>query len=52
MLIIIMSLISLPIVPPVIPECTAADGVNNDQEDEEYDVDNSHLLPISLEVLQ
>lgn len=47
-----MRLISLPIVPPVIPECTATNGVDNDEENEEYDVDNRHLLPISLEVLQ
>lgn len=52
MLIMLKSLISLPIVLPVIPECAAADGVYNDQENQEYDVDYGHLLPISLEVLQ
>lgn len=52
MLIILKSLISLPIVLPVIPERAATDGVYNDQENQEYDVHNGHLLPISLEVLQ
>jgi hypothetical protein len=36
----------------VVPECTASNGVHNDEENKEYNVDNSHLLPITLEVVQ
>lgn len=48
---ILVSLKSLPI-PPIIPECTAPNGVHNNEEDEEYYVNNSYLLPVSLDVLE
>ncbi|CAL1358588.1 unnamed protein product [Linum trigynum] len=40
------------VVPPVVPESTAPDGVDDDEEDEEDDVDYGHTLPVALEVVE
>ena len=40
------------VVPSVVPKRTASDGVHNDEEYKKNNVDNSHLLPIPLEVVQ
>jgi len=40
------------VAPSVVTESTAADGVDNDEEDKEDDVDHSHPFPVGLEVLQ
>lgn len=40
------------IVLPVVPESAAPDRVHNNQDDEEYNVNHSHLLPIMLDVIQ
>ncbi|KAH9618748.1 hypothetical protein KSS87_021337 [Heliosperma pusillum] len=37
------------VVPPVASESTAADGVDDNQEDEEDNVDNRHLLPVAFQ---
>lgn len=44
--------LALPIISQVIPECAATNRVHNDEEDEEYDINNCHLLPVSLKALQ
>lgn len=44
---------SLPgVVSAVVAESAAADGVDDDEEDEEDDVDDGHLLPVALEVVE
>ena len=40
------------IVFPVVPEGATLDRVDNDEADEEYNVDDSHPLPIMLEVIK
>lgn len=44
--------LSVGIVPPAVPKRAASDGVNNDEHDEEYNVDYSNLLPVTLELVQ
>jgi len=38
------------IIVPVVPESTASNGVDDDEENEEDDVDYCHLLPVILDV--
>ena len=40
------------VVLPVVPESAAPNRVDNDEEDEEYDVDGGNLLPVILQVSQ
>lgn len=42
----------LSIVLSVVPECTASNGVYNNEENKEYNVDNGNLLPITLQIVQ
>lgn len=41
----------ISIVSPIVPESTAANRVDDDKEDEEYDVDDGNPLPRTLEVI-
>ena len=41
----------ITIVSPIVSESTATNRVDNDKEDEEYNVDNRHLLPSTPEVV-
>ena len=41
----------ISIVSPIVSESTAANRVDNDEEDEEYYVDNRYLLPRTPEVV-
>lgn len=44
-----LSRVSFPgIVLPIVPECTATNGVDNNKEDKEYDVDDRNPPPITL----
>lgn len=42
----------LSIVLSVVPECTASNGVYDNEENKEYNVDNGNLLPITLQIVQ
>lgn len=42
----------ISILPPVVAESTATNRIYDDEEDKENNVDNSHFLPVTLEVLQ
>lgn len=38
------------VVLPVVPESTATNRVDDDEEDKEYDVDGGNLFPVVLQV--
>lgn len=40
------------IILSVVPEGTAAHGVDDDEEDQEDDVNNRHFLPVTLDVVE
>lgn len=44
--------IPVSIVLPIVSERTAPNGVHNNKEDKEYNVDNGHLLPVTLNVVE
>lgn len=48
------ALVSIPIsiVLPIVSERTASNRVHNNEEDKEYNVDNSHLLPVTFNIVQ